>query len=526
MADYIKFYFGKASEFKVLEPKVENALYFITDKSEIYKGETLIANANVIFTSEKPENDSMKDGSLYVYTDESGKTSLLVKGETEPTEVGGGKASEYEPGSVTFEAFNQDMIATSISEDAASSEKLVTESAVQQYVDGVKSTLTDAIKATLTDKIIVGVQTGEPSDGSSDSKIGLHFSVKKKNAEETGYDDDTEVVIDLDKEKFLSSAKLINDGKTLELTMNNNDKVEIDLAQIVADATTVKTKEAIDVQLGDNGSLGGYKTGDTIIAGTSVEQVLKKLLAKQVPPTYTKPTITVANNGGRAAGNIEIGTKITPNIKATFTQNDAGKLTNIQFKKGAENVGEAQTSSPAEYTEVEFALATATTFTAVATYEEGAVKQDNLGEDYPTGHIAAGDVISNSYTFTPYRQGYFWGVLDTDKSVALTSEIIRAGTMKNGAYAAGDIGSSSAPVIKASAVVDPKRIFVACPSDKKGVTKVTMPSAMNADATKDFVKGDQVDVEGADGYQSTKYNVWVYEPAKISSDQTFVVTLG
>ena len=104
----------------------------------------------------------------------------------------------------------------------------------------------------------------------------------------------------------------------------------------------------------------------------------------------------------------------------------------------------------------------------------------------------------------------------------LTSAIIRNGTKKNGAYTSTNITN-----IKASSVVNRKRIFVACPATNKGVTKVIMPSAMNADCTADFVKqSETISVEGVDGYEAIAYNVWVYEPAAISDDQTFTVTLG
>ena len=72
-----------------------------------------------------------------------------------------------------------------------------------------------------------------------------------------------------------------------------------------------------------------------------------------------------------------------------------------------------------------------------------------------------------------------------------------------------------------------KRIFVACPATNTGVTKVIMPSSMNADCTADFKKqASTVTVKGANGSTGIAYNVWVYEPAEISDDQTFTVTLG
>ena len=78
-------------------------------------------------------------------------------------------------------------------------------------------------------------------------------------------------------------------------------------------------------------------------------------------------------------------------------------------------------------------------------------------------------------------------------SSPLTSDIIRSCTKKNGSYAAGNL-----PLIEAASVSGRKRIFVACPATNTGLTKVIMPSSMNADCTKDFVKkstntGNQTD---------------------------------
>ena len=50
---------------------------------------------------------------------------------------------------------------------------------------------------------------------------------------------------------------------------------------------------------------------------------------------------------------------------------------------------------------------------------------------------------------------------------------------------------------------------------------------MNADATADFVKQSAtVQVEGAEGYTAAAYNVWVYEPASIPSNQSYAITIA
>lgn len=301
-----------------------------------------------------------------------------------------------------------------------------------------------------------------------------------------------------------------------------NDKV----VNYIDDGDTLN--DSITVELGTNGTLGGYKTGDTIDEGTPWKTIVKKLLAKQVPPTYTAPTITLANNSGDAAGAYEYGASVTPKVKATFTKNDAGALSGIIIKQAGTQVASG-TSSPLTYTASESIVLTGTvTFTATATYGEGAIKNDNLGDPYSTGHIEGGSKTSSNYSYTVYRPGFYWGILTTSSAdEAITSDIIRAGTAKTSGYAAGTIGTEKAPVIKAADVAGRKRIFVACPATNKGVTKVIMPSAMNADCTSDFVKQDTVvNVAGANDTAGINYNVWVYEPAAISDDQTFTVTLG
>lgn len=299
------------------------------------------------------------------------------------------------------------------------------------------------------------------------------------------------------------------------LTYYNNK-----IKKVIKDGDSIN--ESITVELGQNGSLGGYKTGDTIAKDTTLQTVIKKLLAKQIPPTYSTPTVTLQNNNGSAFGNYEIGSIITPKVKATYNQNDGGSLESIAFLKN--NVEQSsQSVSPATYEEDAQTLSSTISFKAKVSYNEGDIKNDNLGEPYPIGRIPAGTNTSTTYSFIPYRQGYFWGILNTSSSEApLTSEIIRAGTKKNGAYAAGSITG-----VAASSVSNRKRIFIACPADKKGVTKVIMPSAMNADCTADFIKqSETILVKGANGYDAIAYNVWVYEPALISDDQTFTITLG
>ena len=157
------------------------------------------------------------------------------------------------------------------------------------------------------------------------------------------------------------------------------------------------------------------------------------------------------------------------------------------------------------------------TIATPSNYAEGAVKDDNLGEPYPEGHIEAGSVNTTNYSFNPYRQGYFIG--STTNTDTLTSDIIRGLQQKrNGAYSAGTV-NYQVPVGAA-------RVIIACPATNTGMTKVINQSALNADVTDTFTE-TQVSVEGANGYSSTEYNVWTFTPPAVYAQvANLAITLG
>ena len=265
-------------------------------------------------------------------------------------------------------------------------------------------------------------------------------------------------------------------------------------------AGTITLGEEIKVTQQNGASIGGYANNTTISADTSIATILKTLLQK-----YISPTLSFTTN----STSYEYGTIISPTITATYKNNSAYKLTEIAITDNNGNELEmSQTDSSISYTLTENKITNNIIYKAYAKYK-----------DSPSGAV---NKLEKTLQFTPYRNGYFYGVLATDNSVPLTSDIIRGGTRKNGAYAAGDL-----PLISASSVDNRKRIFVACPAKNAGIKKVIMPSASNADCTTDFVKqSSTISVEGANKSASIDYNVWVYEPAYISDDQTFTVTLG
>ena len=174
-------------------------------------------------------------------------------------------------------------------------------------------------------------------------------------------------------------------------------------------------------------SLGSLASGQTIPEGIDMDGLLNLITQKEIKATYTKPSVSIANNGGQASGAVEAGTSITPKLRATFNKNDAGNLTKLEVLKAGQSLG-SNVSSPYDYTGEAIVVGDETiTFTAKATYEEGEIKNNNLGKPSPDGHITAGSVTSGNYSITGQRN-MFYGT-GVGNAPEITSDFIR--TLQN-----------------------------------------------------------------------------------------------
>ena len=251
--------------------------------------------------------------------------------------------------------------------------------------------------------------------------------------------------------------------------------------------------------------------------GKNVTQVLSALMAKEANPSKTNPAVSFSAQGG--FGTFEIGTKKTLSYTAalsagSYTYGPATGITAQSWEVSCTGVTEKKTTATGSFADI-VAESTAKTITAKATYGDGAIPVTNLGNAYTAGQIKAGSATANSKEFKGVRY-MFWGPMTED--IALNSASIRALSHKEAAanktlttFGAGD---------------GAKKVVIAVPAGHN-VTKVLMPSAMNADATASFVKQNiQVQVEGAEGYTAAAYDVYVYQPASIDKTETYAVTIG
>mgnify|MGYP001851050052 CR=1 FL=1 len=212
-----------------------------------------------------------------------------------------------------------------------------------------------------------------------------------------GYGNKTDIDIAVSETK-IDEGDLVVTKDTEELAFIKPDKSKL----------FIKSRSSKDYTL--NGTdLGALKNGDKIPEGTSIDELLNMITQKAIAPTYTKPIVSLAKSGsGTAAGSYEAGTSITPVLIATFNKNDAGDLTKISVLKGGSDVG-SDTSSPYTYTGEAIVIGDETvTFTAKAEYEDGVVKNNNLGQPDATGQIKAGSVNSSNFSYTGQRN-LFWG---------------------------------------------------------------------------------------------------------------------
>ena len=250
--------------------------------------------------------------------------------------------------------------------------------------------------------------------------------------------------------------------------------------------------------------------------GKNVTQVLSSLMAQEVNPSKTDPSVSFSAQSG--FGTFEIGTKKTLSYTAalsagSYTYGPATGITAQSWEVSCTGVADKKTTATGTFENI-VAEATAKKITAKATYGDGAIPVTNLGNAYAAGQIKAGSASKTSDSIVGVRY-MFWGPMTTD--AAIDSTAVRA-LAHNKATSTGALGTFGAGA-------GAKKVVVAVPSDRK-IKQVLMPSALNADVTALFVKqSTTVPVEGANGYAAAAYNIYVYQPASIDAGETYAVTI-
>lgn len=268
----------------------------------------------------------------------------------------------------------------------------------------------------------------------------------------------------------------------------------------------------------------GYVTlnnGSAVVEakGKNIKQLFEALFSKETDPTVTQPSASISVD---KFGEYEVGTNVTGiTYSAAFNPGtyEYGPATSVSAVTYTVTCnGETKNAASGSFADIQVTDSTNIQATVKVDHTAGVTPLTNLGNESQTANIAiaAGSKSANSGTLKGYRK-MFWGTMATKE---LTSDAIRAlaNSKKpaNGALSTLTAGEGVACVVVAIPVTSGKK-----------VTKVTMPSSLNADATADFVlQENKLSVEGANHYDGVDYNVYMYAPAQVTAGASFAITIG
>lgn len=313
--------------------------------------------------------------------------------------------------------------------------------------------------------------------------------------------------------KFFHGASTGIQSKIEDGTINESDMVitsdtdelyYVDSTKTPHALGSSKSTEEVEVNLGSGGSVGGLATGDTIPAGTTLDELITMLTQKSVPASYTQPGVTCRVSSGTAAGSYEVGTSITTTLQATFTQNDAGALTTLAINKSGEGSPIISGATSPQTTDAQtFTLGEETvSFTATASYAAGAIKNDNLGQPSPEGQIQAGSKTSAAVSFVGKRN-LFYGT-GTGATPEMTSELVRGLANKK-------LGPANGTTFDINVAAGQQYVVIAYPATLRNLSKCFYVE-QNTDLVENFALQTK-SVQGANGAAGADYKVYVYSMA-------------
>lgn len=147
-------------------------------------------------------------------------------------------------------------------------------------------------------------------------------------------------------------------------------------------------------------TVGNYKEKTKLAKGSTMTKLFEDMVTKELPPTYVAPSINTSCN---ISGLKEVGETIAPVIKVTYSKNDAGPITKIELYKNnslIDTIDNPLTSY--QYIDNITLTTTSISYNSKIYFEEGPIKNTNLGNPYPNGHILAGNKTSaNTSQITP-----------------------------------------------------------------------------------------------------------------------------
>ena len=184
-------------------------------------------------------------------------------------------------------------------------------------------------------------------------------------------------------------------------------------------ASTAKLSQLLNVA--GVGTVGGISDGDSFVEGTLIEDVLRAILSKRVPPIYLLPILSISGNNPK---NVEVGTVVSVVLSAVFTQRDGGAAGQLRWYK--DNIFISTGNNPLNLNP-DVILEETWFFEGRQDYAVGPIKNDSLGDPSPANRILAGTDVSNVIEYRGQRKAFYGvdGNISTSAGIrALTSNFL------------------------------------------------------------------------------------------------------
>lgn len=253
--------------------------------------------------------------------------------------------------------------------------------------------------------------------------------------------------------------------------------------------------------------------------GKNLKEVFASIFSKELDPVVTMPSAKISVP---AFGAYEVGTNLTDIAYTTEFEDGAYEFgpepTGVNAVTYTVTCGDTVLNTPeGTLADVQITDDIDMEVTLRVDYSAGDTPKTNMGNDVVTEGVAipAGYCTATSGKLSGYRN-MFWGTLNT--------------TEYDGAAIRGlqnHMNPADKDVI-ALEVQEGVCAVVAIPTALgKTIEQVIMPKSFYADVTAEFVKQDAVvSIEGANGYAGVDYDVWMYNPDKMTVGTEFTIVLA
>lgn len=270
---------------------------------------------------------------------------------------------------------------------------------------------------------------------------------------------------------------------------SQGDTVSLGAMQLTEDVTVIGI-----------GTVGALSDNDVIPEGTTFTNFVKILLQQSYLPT--EPTASLASSPSSTQ---EVGATVDFTLTPSFTQNDAGAINNVVFKRDTTTI---QTQSDlTAYSDLSQVISAGTLpYSVEISYNDG-VLYEGPGK---TGQVLAGTIIANRNITGAYRNWYGpFGV-----SAPTTGSDARALSYSYSNTFTLNTGSISLYQV------------IAIPSTKSLVSVIDA-DALNANITSSYVLSGTITTVPDGGGNSVSYKVYIQELATpYSSSHAHNVTIG